>query len=210
MIPFTETWVGGRPKPRNPNPQSLVAFVRFPRRLDSGHAEHPQSPLPMHRLRALLACPGRENQATRTLLRRPEGPTNRVGVSRLPRRPRCPRQIPQLQQRNGRSRPPQPPQGHPRAPVLSHLRPPPQNPNPEALSPQYVVQIPRRRWSARSCSPWAPGVSTRFHGPADGHGLLEFMDWHFRGKAPDCRFDTSPFGELAPAYGWSAPHPGSA
>jgi len=43
------------------------------------------------------------------------------------------------------------------------------------------------------------------HNAADWRAFLDFLDWQFRGMAPECRFDTNPFPDLPKAFTWSAP-----
>jgi dienelactone hydrolase len=43
------------------------------------------------------------------------------------------------------------------------------------------------------------------HGASDWHAFLEFMDWRFGGKEPDCQFEQNPYPEMPKAYTWSSP-----
>lgn len=43
------------------------------------------------------------------------------------------------------------------------------------------------------------------HSYADWEALLDFMDWQWYGKTPECRFDLNPFPDMVAAFTWSAP-----
>ena len=43
------------------------------------------------------------------------------------------------------------------------------------------------------------------HGMADWRAFLDFVDWQFRGVAPEREFDANPFPELPKGFSWSAP-----
>ena len=43
------------------------------------------------------------------------------------------------------------------------------------------------------------------HGQADWRAFLDFMEWQLRGRKPECRFDKNPYGDMPPAFAWTAP-----
>ena len=47
------------------------------------------------------------------------------------------------------------------------------------------------------------------HGQADWRAFLDFAEWHFFGRQPECAFDQNPYPDMDAAFTWSAPDIGN-